>query len=164
MMEIRKAGLEDFDVINNLAVRTWYPSYASILSDEQVKYMLDLFYSHKAIAVQIADKGHQFLLLADGGTYVGFASYELNYSSGTAKLHKLYVLPETQGKGAGRLLVEKIEAIAKENGNTRILLNVNRFNAAVNFYLKAGFTKIAEEDISIGNGYLMEDFIMQKYI
>lgn len=25
-----------------------------------------------------------------------------------------------------------------------------------------GFEKVGEEDINIGNGYLMEDFIMQK--
>lgn len=161
-MQIRKAGLEDFQIINDLALKTWHDTYNKILSAEQVNYMLDMMYSLSAITEQIAVKGHHFLLLSEDDVYLGFASYELNYLSGVTKLHKLYVLPETQGKGAGRLLISKIEEAAAKNGNDRISLNVNRYNDAVNFYTKSGYTKVAQEDINIGNGYLMEDFIMEK--
>lgn len=161
-MEIRKADLGDYKIINDLAIKTWYDTYSSILSQEQLEYMLNTMYSLEAITEQIAIKGHHFLLLSEGDKYLGFASYELNYTSGTTKLHKLYVLPETQGRGAGRLLISKIENAAKSNGNDKIVLNVNRYNNAANFYLKNGFTKAGEEDINIGNGYLMEDFIMEK--
>lgn len=161
-MEIRKADLGDYKIINDLAIKTWYDTYSSILSQEQLEYMLNTMYSLEAITEQIAIKGHHFLLLSEDDKYLGFASYELNYTSGTTKLHKLYVLPETQGRGAGRLLISKIENAAKNNGNDKIVLNVNRYNNAANFYLKNGFTKAGEEDINIGNGYLMEDFIMEK--
>ncbi|MNK15890.1 Protease synthase and sporulation negative regulatory protein PAI 1 [compost metagenome] len=161
-MEIRKADLGDYKIINDLAIKTWYDTYSSILSQEQLEYMLNTMYSLEAITEQIAIKGHHFFLLSEGEKYFGFASYELNYTSGTTKLHKLYVLPETQGRGAGRLLISKIENAAKNNGNDKIVLNVNRYNNAANFYLKNGFTKAGEEDINIGNGYLMEDFIMEK--
>lgn len=161
-MEIRKADLGDYKIINDLAIKTWYDTYSSILSQEQLEYMLNTMYSLEAITEQIAIKGHHFLLLSEGEKYLGFASYELNYTSGTTKLHKLYVLPETQGRGAGRLLISKIENAAKNNGNDKIVLNVNRYNNSANFYLKNGFTKAGEEDINIGNGYLMEDFIMEK--
>lgn len=161
-MEIRKAGLDDFKIINDLALKTWYDTYTTILSPEQLEYMLKEMYSLKAFTEQIAVKGHHFLLLSENDRYLGFASYELNYTSGTTKLHKLYVLPETQGKGAGRLLITTIESLAKNNGNDKVSLNVNRYNDAVKFYLKNGFEKAGEEDINIGNGYLMEDFIMEK--
>lgn len=162
MMQIRKAGIEDFQIINDLALKTWYDTYDKILSAEQLKYMLDMMYSLTAITEQIAVKGHHFLLLSEEDNYLGFASYEVNYLSGVTKLHKLYVLPETQGRGAGRLLISKIEETAVRNGNNTVSLNVNRYNSAVNFYLKNGYTKAGEEDINIGNGYLMEDFIMEK--
>jgi GNAT superfamily N-acetyltransferase len=161
-MEIRKAGLDDFKIINDLALKTWYDTYTTILSPEQLEYMLKEMYSLEAFTEQIAVKGHHFLLLSENDRYLGFASYELNYTSGTTKLHKLYVLPETQGKGAGRLLITTIESLAKKNGNDKVSLNVNRYNDAVKFYLKNGFEKAGEEDINIGNGYLMEDFIMEK--
>lgn len=164
MMQIRKAGLEDFDIIHDLALKTWYNTYDKILSAEQLTYMLDMMYSRAAITEQIAIKGHHFLLLSEDDKYLGFASYELNYLSGITKLHKLYVLPETQGKGAGRLLMTKIEEAAASNNNDKVSLNVNRYNPAINFYLKNGYTKAGEEDINIGNGYLMEDFIMEKTV
>ena len=123
-----------------------------------------MMYSLAAITEQIAIKGHHFLLLSEDDKYLGFASYELNYLSGITKLHKLYVLPETQGKGAGRLLMTKIEEAAASNNNDKVSLNVNRYNPAINFYLKNGYTKAGEEDINIGNGYLMEDFIMEKTV
>lgn len=163
-MEIRKAGLVDFEIINTLAVKTWPDAYGKILSQEQITYMLDEMYSLTAITDQISIKGHHFLILSDGQKNLGFASYELNYLSGVTKLHKLYVLPETQGTGAGRLLIAKVENAAMANGNDKMLLNVNRYNNAVNFYLKSGYVKIREEDINIGNGYLMEDFVMEKQL
>ena len=111
-MEIRKATLEDYDLIYDLAQRTWYNTYTKILSLEQLEYMLDMMYSREAIAGQMDAKGHQFLLIADEGMAIGFASYELNYKPDTAKLHKLYVLPNIQGKGAGRLLMHEVEKAA----------------------------------------------------
>jgi GNAT superfamily N-acetyltransferase len=121
-------------------------------------------YSLDAITEQMAIKGHHFLLAAEGGEYLGFASYEVNYKYEVTKIHKLYVLPQTQGKGVGKTLVTVIENAAKAHSNDKLLLNVNRYNPAVNFYLKTGFVKVGEEDINIGNGYLMEDYIMQKQL
>ena len=161
MIEIVKVTAQDFPAIQDIAYKTWPATYGHILSAGQLEYMLDMMYSMASLQKSAA-KGHQFLLLKEDNTALGFASYELNYTSGTTKLHKLYVLPETQGRGAGRLLISKIENAAKSNGNDKIVLNVNRYNNAANFYLKNGFTKAGEEDINIGNGYLMEDFIMEK--
>lgn len=163
-MEIRKASPEDYTVIRNLADRTWHHTYLPILSQEQVDYMLELMYSNEAYTEQVSVKGHHFLLASEDDVFLGFASYELNYLSETTKIHKLYVLPEAQGKGAGQKLLAIIENEAAKNNNDTIILNVNRYNKAMNFYQKAGFEKIGEEDINIGNGYLMEDFIMRKDI
>jgi len=161
-MEISKASIKDYDLIHAIAVPSWQHTYSSILSAEQLDYMLTLMYSHDAITEQIAIKGHHFLLAAEDGQYLGFASYEINSVYEATKIHKLYVLPQAQGRGVGKALVTVIENAAKAHGNDKLLLNVNRYNPAVNFYLKTGFAKIGQEDINIGNGYLMEDYIMQK--
>lgn len=161
-METRKATLGDYDMIYDLAQRTWYATYTEILSRDQVEYMLDMMYSREAIAGQMDNKGHKFLLIFYEGSAIGFASYELDYQPGTTKLHKLYVLPNIQGKGAGRLLMAGVENAALQNGNHKVVLNVNRYNRAFDFYSKCGYAKIGEEDIDIGHGYLMEDYIMAK--
>lgn len=162
MIEVRKASTEDYEIIRDLANRTWFTTYSEILSQEQLDYMLEMMYSLQAYTEQILIKSHHFLLASEEGIFFGFASYELNYHSETAKIHKLYVVPEAQGKGVGQKLLSVIQNEALKNSNDKIVLNVNRFNKAVNFYQKAGFEKAGEEDINIGNGYLMEDFIMRK--
>ena len=73
-------------------------------------------------------------------------------------------MPETQGKGFGIQFINEIEKRAQEANNKLLFLNVNRFNKAQYFYKKLGFEIAYEEDIEIGNGYLMEDFVMEKKI
>ncbi len=163
-MEVVKASLKDVTLINKLAGLVWEPTYREILSAAQLEYMFGMMYSPTSIAEQLEAKGHQYLLIKDETYYYGFASYEINYKPGITKIHKLYVLPEAQGKGVGRLLLNAIEREAHNNGNTIITLNVNRFNTAINFYDKTGFIKTGTEDIDIGRGYLMEDYIMEKEI
>lgn len=162
MIEVIKAGVEDYDLVLGLAKNVWPQTYKNILSEEQIEYMFDLMYSREAYTEQINVKGHHFLMIKEEDKYLGFASYELNYHYETTKIHKIYILPNTQGKGVGRILLKAIEGIAKKNGNTVVSLNVNRFNPALGFYEKMGFIKAGQEDINIGNGYLMEDYIMEK--
>jgi ribosomal protein S18 acetylase RimI-like enzyme len=162
MVEVVKAGLQDYEAVLEMAKVVWPHTYGKILTAEQLDFMFDMMYSREAYSEQLLLKNHQFLLAKQNGKFTGFASFELNYLAGTAKIHKLYVLPDTQGSGVGKILMSKIENIARTNNNNRITLNVNRFNPAVNFYFKSGFKKAGEEDINIGNGYLMEDYIMVK--
>jgi GNAT superfamily N-acetyltransferase len=111
------------------------------------------------------NKGHHFILAKEDSVCLGFASFEHHYlNEKCTRLHKIYLLPETQGKGLGKMLLEQIKAFAKENHSETISLNVNRFNKAHTFYKKLGFEVVAEEDLAIGNGYLMEDYKMELKI
>jgi ribosomal protein S18 acetylase RimI-like enzyme len=165
MIKIGVAERKDYLTIQQIAHQTWYPTFEKILSKEQIAYMLEMMYSLRAIEEQIEHKGHIFLLAKEEENCVGYASYETNYQ-GTykTKIHKIYVLPSAQGKGVGKILMDSIEKIAKEKGNKLLSLNVNRNNPAINFYEKIGFKKIRQEDIDIGKGFLMQDFIMEKNI
>ena len=49
----------------------------------------------------------------------------------------------------------------KRKGRDRFTLNVNRYNKALYFYEKHGFTIAQEVDIEIGEGYFMNDYIMK---
>lgn len=160
-MEIRKATTDDINVIRDLAYVTWPVAYAEILSREQLAFMLEKFYSDQALEERFA-LGHEFLIAEDGLGALGFASFDCTGEN--SHLHKLYVLPSAQGKKLGELLLKKVIFHSRENGCQRLTLNVNRFNKARFFYEKQGFSIDREEDIAIGNGYLMEDYIMGKSI
>jgi len=163
MIQITKATSHDNHIIQQIAHQTWPHTFGNILSQDQITYMLEMMYSIPALTKQIEEKDYTFLLAKEEDKYLGFAAYELNYQGlPKTKLHKIYILPEAQGKGLGKLLINNVADIAKQNQNEVLSLNVNRNNPAIYFYEKLGFTKVAEEDIPIGQGYLMEDFVMEK--
>src|ERR1700710_180720 len=108
-MLIRNAHSGDIDTIRELAHATWPVSYKGIITDEQIGYMLELIYSKAALTHQVDQLKHQFVLVIDDENKpVGFASYspKINNETGTFRLNKLYLLPDQQGKGTGKLLLQ----------------------------------------------------------
>lgn len=163
-MRIVEATKEEIFIIKSLSDRIWPSTFRDILSQEQIAYMMEIMYSKVSLEKQM-DEGHHYILIEDGGEYLGYLSYELNYKgSDITKIHKIYILPSIQGKGLGRYFIEETGKIAAANNNNELSLNVNRFNKAIDFYKKVGFEVVGSEDIDIGNGFLMEDYIMNKRI
>lgn len=163
MIKITEASIKDIIKIQQIANTTWPITYGKILKQEQLDYMLDLIYSNEALINQIEKKEQLFYLISEDETTLGFIGIEHLYKSqAVTKIHKIYLLPETQGRGIGKKVIEEIEKLALENHSTSLLLNVNRFNSALSFYKKTGFEIIDEVNIDIGNGYLMEDYVMEK--
>ncbi|PXY39416.1 GNAT family N-acetyltransferase [Flavobacterium cheongpyeongense] len=163
MIRISEATVKDIKNIQDITNITWPITYGQILSKEQLRYMLDLFYSNEELINQFEKKEQLFYMISEDEVILGFIGIEHNYKDeAVTKIHKIYLLPETQGKGIGKKVIEKIEKLALENHSTALSLNVNRFNSALNFYKKTGFEIINEVNIDIGKGYLMEDYVMTK--
>lgn len=158
---IRPATAADIPVIQQIAWDTWPLTYGHILSPEQLAYMLQRTYSAAALAQQMTVLGHGFLLAASEGKVWGFVAYEPGYQGQpSTRIHKLYVLPDTQGRGIGRLLLDAVCPIAQAHADHQLELNVNRNNRAIGFYEKYGFRISRTEDIDIGQGFWMEDYVM----
>lgn len=83
---------------------------------------------------------------------------------GIFKLHKIYVLANQQGKGTGKFIINYIINDIKTKGAVVLQLQVNRYNKARDFYEKLGFLVTEEADFDIGNGYFMNDYVMEKRI
>ncbi len=161
MLTIRPATVENIPVIRELTRIIWPATYSSIISNEQIHYMLELIYSDAALANQMNQLQHRFLICYDNEMPVGFASYGQT-GPGIFQLHKLYVLPNQQRKGIGKLIVDHIVKEIVANNAIALNLNVNRHNPAKTFYERLGFVIILEEDIDIGSGYWMNDYVMRK--
>jgi len=161
-MEAVLANSFHLSIIKDLAYAIWPSAYGEILSQEQLNYMLSMFYSETALKQQMEEKKHVFYLAKnDAGIYVGFVSYENNCEPQKTKIHKIYVLPETQGTGIGKNLFNLVVEKAKEHYQKAIFLNVNKYNIAKLFYEKLGFIITKEEVIDIGNNYIMDDYVME---
>ena len=161
MFKIRKATLEDIEMINRLAWIVFPHTYKEILSTEQMEYMMDWMYSPENLHKQMTEDGHIYYLAFEGDEPAGYLSIQPE-SEHTYHLQKIYVLPSFQGKKLGKLLFEQaIKAIKELHPEPcQMRLNVNRQNKALTFYEKMGMKKVDEGDFHIGNGYYMNDYIM----
>ena len=158
-LTIRAATSDDRPTIRSLAESIWPDAYGNIISQEQIRYMLDMIYNDEALLEQM-QKGHQFYLAALNEQPIGFASVSEEGIQG-CKLNKLYVLPTIQKSGAGKALLQTVIAYTKEKKHTRLFLQVNKQNPAKDFYTRMGFTIAEEVKLDIGNGFFMDDFIME---
>jgi diamine N-acetyltransferase len=157
---IRNATLNDIPLIRELAYQVWPQTYAGLLSKEQIEYMLEMMYSESSLTKQIKE-GAQFIIVYDNGEPAGFASYQ-EIKPALFKLHKIYVLPSQQGKGTGRLVIDHIITEIKQQKAQALQLQVNRNNKAKDFYEKLGFAVVEEFKLDIGNGFVMDDYLMEK--
>ena len=162
MIYLRKANEEDLPIIKRLAEQTWPTAYGDIISQEQIDFMLEKMYSKGELLEQML-QGHHFIVASELNEDVGFAGFSVvDVETNTFKLHKLYVLPKMHGKGVGKILMNEVVSLIKAQGGEFLQLNVNRANKAKDFYEKAGFKIKETVDLDIGNGFYMNDYVMEK--
>jgi diamine N-acetyltransferase len=165
MHEIVCARLRDAEVepLIALAEAIWRVHYPGIITPEQIEYMLAQRYK-PALIRQLMARGDLWLAARAGDELVGFA-HGHPLQDGDYKLDKVYVHGDWQRHGIGGKLIEAVARHARAHDAARLLLRVNRQNhAAIQAYIKHGFrvaTLIAED---IGNGYIMDDYVMTKEI
>ncbi len=149
------------DIIS-IAEITWNETYKSIISKEQIDYMLQLFYTNEVLIQQMRNLSHHFWLLTEDARVIAYTHcIEDEKETNAVKISKLYVLPSHQGRGIGKLLLNHIENECSHLNKKRMILNVNRHNPAKEFYLKVGFEIIKKVDIPLGDFWL-NDYVMEK--
>ncbi|HXB38993.1 MAG TPA: GNAT family N-acetyltransferase [Bacteroidia bacterium] len=158
MPSLKPATPNDFASIEKLAEDIWSKHYVPIIGQGQVNYMLNKLYSAAALQKQ-TEEGQVFHLVLKDNKEIGFISVS-NPDKKNYFLHKFYILQEKQNTGLGTFVFKKVfrELYQPES----ITLTVNRQNyKSINFYFKLGFKITKVEDFDIGNGYFMNDFVMQ---
>lgn len=158
-VELRKAKTEDIPAIAKLAETIWHQHYTSIIGTDQINYMLGMMYSYESLTEQMTLKGHVFYLIYENGRCIGFISTsKMENATHSYFIHKYYLLQELAGKGTGTAaFIELLKELKPEE----LRLTVNRQNfKSINFYFKNGFKIEQVADFDIGNGYVMNDFVM----
>ena len=162
MDEVRKATLQDCDLIHALAAEAFPHTYRDILSPEQTEYMMHWMYDVESIRHQMTNEGHVYFIAYMNGLPVGYVSVRPE-GEGKVHLEKIYVLPAFQKRHVGgRLFRHAVAYVKKKFPQARVMeLNVNRRNSALDFYLHMGMRIDREGDFDIGNGFYMNDYIMR---
>ena len=161
-MELIEATISDIPAIQALSDKAWPHTFRDLLSPDQIVYMMEMMYSTESLKKQLSELNHHYLLAKDDDGYLGYVSYEVNYkNSGLTKVHKIYIDPEAQGKGVGRFFIEYVSVIARNQNSKGLSLNVNKYNEnAIGFYRRMGFDIHHSEENDIGDGFIMDDYVM----
>jgi len=142
-----------------LASQIWNDHYVPIIGQEQVTYMLNKFQSEQAIAAQIKEGYHYYLAL-ENDRPLGYAA--VIGKDKKLMLSKLYVSARARGLGLGTALLTHCKTLAIQQVCEAIWLTVNRFNSnSIAWYQNKGFKIVEEKKFDIGNGYVMDDYILE---
>lgn len=162
-VELRPARRDDLSAVQRLAHVIWHAHYPGIITAAQIDYMLARGYAPEALAAFLDRPDRGLELAAVDGEPVGFAAWYVADEPGEVKLDKLYVLQSHQRHGLGRRLIERVADLARAAGAATLILNVNKRNAqAIRAYERHGFAIRAAVVNDIGNGFVMDDYLMAK--
>ncbi|WP_073587846.1 GNAT family N-acetyltransferase [Anaerocolumna xylanovorans] len=154
---------EDIGQLAQLADKIWNEYYVQIISKEQVDYMVEKFQSVKAITEQMKNQGYEYYLLKPDGAAVGYIGMKI-MEDNSLFLSKFYISKECRGMGYAREAMDFIAAFCKDRGLNKIWLTVNKHNNSIKIYEKLGYHIKQTQVADIGNGYVMDDYIMEKDI
>ena len=158
----RAANAKDFTQIAGLADVIWREHYIPIIGKAKVDYMLEKFQSGEAIARQVAEHMNYFLILA-GERPAGYLAIQKRDRE--LFLSKIYLLKAYRGLGMGKKAMEFIVEKAGELDCDRIALTVNKNNhQSIQAYLKMGFENKGGKVTDIGEGFVMDDYLMVKFL
>jgi ribosomal protein S18 acetylase RimI-like enzyme len=163
-IEIRSARPDELAIVQELAHVVWHAHYPGIITVEQIDYMLARGYATDVLAgfLHGSDRGLQLAVV--GGEAAGFAAWNM-IDRTEAKLDKLYVLPTRQRFGLGGQLIRQVMNDAGAAGAATLILNVNKRNAqAIRAYERHGFAIREAVKNDIGNGFVMDDYVMARSI
>ena len=152
---------EDIAIIARLAREIWYEHYVPLIGRAQVDYMVDKFQSTTAIREQIA-AGYEYYWVREANEAVGYLG--LQPQPECLFVSKFYLLARVRGTGLGRVAIEFIERRSREHGLSRLALTVHKHNPSLQVYLRLGFENCGSVITEIGNGYVMDDYRMEKEV
>jgi ribosomal protein S18 acetylase RimI-like enzyme len=151
-----------FNELAELAHTVWYQHYPSIISRDQIAYMLNGRYSDEKLLRYIDSNSQWCWLLCEDTRAVGYVSCALAPDATQMKLEQLYLIAEVKGQGLGRMMMNHVVELARQKHCNQLWLTVNRNNVdAMAVYNKSGFKVREEAQFDIGNGYIMDDYVLE---
>tara|TARA_R110000850_G_scaffold207995_4_gene334072 strand:- start:910 stop:1359 length:450 start_codon:yes stop_codon:yes gene_type:complete len=144
-----------------MAAQIWPSVYSSIISSDQISFMLDWMYSPETMQQEISREGIVYHWITLQERPIGFLAVGPILPDTASMLHKCYILSEEQGNGHGTTALNKLSDQLREADVTTLRLRVNRKNQpAIHFYQRYGFETESEDLLDIGHGFVMDDYIM----
>ncbi len=159
MLQFHKITIEEVLFLQQLAKEIWNYSYQKMISQAQINYMLDLMYNEAQLSQEISQNYHWYFMEFEHQK-MGFLCF---YPKDDKMfLSKIYLKKQFQGKGLAKFALDFIVNETRNLQYKTLFLTVNKGNKnAIQSYEKFGFIKKSSEIFDIGNGFVMDDFVME---
>lgn len=142
-----------------LAAEIWNQHFISILSQEQIDYMVSKFQSERALHNQIENEGYTYYFFVADGQRVGYFGI-CPKKDKTMFLSKIYMKKAHRGNGYATQGFEFIKKQARERGCSKVWLTVNRYNeSSIAVYEHWGMKRDGVRTAEIGDGFIMDDYV-----
>jgi len=152
----------DIQIIRELANQIWREHYPTIISQEQIEYMLTRRFTYDRVKEQL-QQGVIYEIINDGNRDIGYLSYEKDVDNSAVNLHQIYILLSEHGKGYGQATLNRVMDYGRKQNLQTAELYVNKNNTkAIKAYKRAGFVIVQELVMDIGNGFIRDDYKMQR--
>ena len=167
-IEIRQAVVADVDVLASLARRTFLLAYAENETPEHVHDYVERAFESNKITDEVTTPGNRWIMMLVDGCAAGYVKIVFERpidelaDAAPAQLERIYLLPEYQGGGLGRRLLDAALDEASASGARNIWLAVWIENiSAQRFYASAGFEPIGRTHFMLGPER-QEDRVMSR--
>jgi ribosomal protein S18 acetylase RimI-like enzyme len=151
----------DIQTVANLAHKIWNQHYVPIIGQKQVDYMLEKFQDAEAIKLQIAN-GYEYFVVDHQKQPCGYLALVPNKLDKKMMISKIYVDSDFRNLKLGSLLLNFAIEEAKTRTFKSIRLTVNKNNSkSIDWYQNKGFSIKENIKIDIGNGFVMDDYLME---
>lgn len=142
-----------------LANEIWHQHFIPIIGEAQVEYMVEKFQSYPAIKSQIENDGYEYYQILSGHTMVGYTG--IHQENNALFLSKLYIKKDFRGQHLSTKALGFLIQLCKERGLGKIWLTCNKYNSnTLAVYDHLGFVITDEQVADIGNGFVMDDYIL----
>lgn len=165
---IRKATVEDAEMLCALGIQTFRDSFESANTPENMNLYLDKTFNPEKIREELREPGSVFLILDHGDSPAGYTKLRTGHDPeelGNVKaieIERLYAVKQYIGKAVGKLLMEAAVKYAVDQAYQQIWLGVWEHNPrAIRFYEKFGFEKFGSHAFLLGTDP-QTDFLMKK--
>ncbi|QQR97938.1 MAG: GNAT family N-acetyltransferase [Sphingobacteriales bacterium] len=169
-IKITKATVNELMLLQSIAKQTFYETFASYNSEENMsKYLAENFAEDK-ILLEINNTNSEFYFAIYQHKEIGYLKINFGIAqtekttNNSLEIERIYVLKEFHGRNVGQLLYEKAIKIAKARKVNYVWLGVWENNKrAINFYKKNNFIEFDKHIFKLGDE-LQTDIMMKLEI
>ena len=154
-------GEDDANDLSKMAWDIWTDYYSTVITGDDIGYILKTFQTEEAIKQQMRD-GCLYSYIIEDGNKAGY--FAILPEGDSLFISKFYVSKEYRGRGLGSRTLREILEKGRSLNMKKAYLHVNKHNlASIEIYKHKGFVITGGDKIDIGNGYFMDDYVMEYY-